>query len=93
MHKLLAGFEDKSAYALCIFAYGEPGKDIKLFTGRTDGTIVFPRGKTDFGWDPCFQPLNFDQTYAEMPKETKNTISHRFKAVDQLKKYLKNSNN
>ena len=67
MHKLLAGFEDKSAYALCIFAYGEPkSKDIKLFLGRTDGQIVNPRGPQNFGWDPCFLPDNFEKTYAEM---------------------------
>jgi inosine triphosphate pyrophosphatase len=85
---MLSGFEDKSAYALCIFAYGEPGKDVQLFVGRTDGTIVDPRGPRNFGWDPCFQPLSFDQTYAEMAKETKNTISHRFKAIDLMRNYF-----
>ena len=49
LYKLLAGFEDKSAYALCIFAYGEPGKEVMLFSGRTDGHIVEPRGPRDFG--------------------------------------------
>ena len=90
LYKLLAGFEDKTAYALCIFAYGEPGKEIKLFTGRTDGSIVDPRGPRNFGWDPCFQPAGFEQTYAEMPKEVKNTISHRYKSIFELQKFLKN---
>ena len=37
MHKLLAGFEDKSAQAVCTFAYCEgPEKDILIFQGRTD---------------------------------------------------------
>ena len=37
LNKLLEGFPDKSAYALCIFAFcAGPGKDIKLFQGRTD---------------------------------------------------------
>ena len=50
LHKLLAGFDDKSAYALCIFAYGEPkSKEVKLFLGRTDGKIVQPRGPNSFG--------------------------------------------
>jgi inosine triphosphate pyrophosphatase len=88
LHKLLAGFEDKTAYALCIFAYGEPNKPIQLFTGRTDGRIVEPRGPTNFGWDPCFQPESFSQTYAEMSKEVKNGISHRYKAVTALKSYF-----
>ena len=75
---------------MCIFAYGEPGKDVKLFTGKTDGKIVDPRGPTNFGWDPCFQPSGFDQTYAEMPKEIKNTISHRYKSIKEFKKFLIN---
>ena len=36
-------------------------------------------------------PKNFEQTYAEMSKETKNSISHRFKAIDALREYLKNN--
>jgi inosine triphosphate pyrophosphatase len=84
---LLAGFEDKSAEAICIFAYsaGEPDSEVKLFIGRTPGTIVAPRGPTDFGWDPCFQPEGFDKTYAELSKEQKNKISHRGKAVEAFK--------
>ena len=27
-------------------------------------------------------------TYAEMPKETKNSISHRYRALDKLRKHL-----
>jgi hypothetical protein len=30
-----------------------------------------------FGWDPVFQPDGFQETYAEMDKGIKNTISHR----------------
>ena len=88
LFKMLHGFEDKSAYALCIFAYGEPGKEVRLYVGRTDGTIVEPRGPRTFGWDPCFQPNNFTETFAEMAKETKNTISHRFKAIDSIRNYF-----
>ncbi|XP_076440598.1 inosine triphosphate pyrophosphatase-like [Babylonia areolata] len=91
LHKMLAGFEDKSAYALCMFGYcsGEPEAPVELFPGRCDGTIVSPRGPTDFGWDPCFQPDGFTQTYAEMPKETKNGISHRGRAMAKLKDFVK----
>merc|ERR1712224_275855 len=79
LYKLLTGWEDKSAYALCTFAYssGKAGDEIQLFHGKTDGVIVDPRGPRDFGWDPCFQPDGFDETYAEMTKECKNEISHR----------------
>jgi inosine triphosphate pyrophosphatase len=40
------------------------------------------------GWDACFEPAGFDQTYAQMPKEVKNTISHRYKAIAALRNYL-----
>lgn len=90
LHKMLQGFEDKSAYALCVFGYstGEPEAPVHVFSGRCNGNIVSPRGPADFGWDPCFQPDGFAQTYAEMPKETKNSISHRGKAMAALKDFL-----
>lgn len=91
LHKMLAGFEDKSAYALCTFGFctGEPDAEVHVFPGRCDGTIVAPKGPRDFGWDPCFQPQGFDLTYAEMDKEIKNGISHRGKAMALLKDFLK----
>ena len=86
---MLAAYSDKTAYAQCIFAYSSgPDSEPIVFIGRTDGEIVNPRGPTDFGWDPIFQPIGYDQTYAEMPKELKNTISHRYRALDGLRTYL-----
>ncbi|KAJ3282722.1 nucleoside triphosphate pyrophosphohydrolase ham1 [Borealophlyctis nickersoniae] len=94
LNKMLAGFEDKSATAICTFAYcAGPGKEVVLFEGRTEGKIVPARGPKDFGWDPIFQPDGFEQTYAEMPKATKNTISHRFKALEKLKAFMADESN
>nr|XP_014333123.1 PREDICTED: inosine triphosphate pyrophosphatase isoform X2 [Bos mutus] len=64
LHQLLEGFQDKSAYALCTFAFstGDPNEPVRLFRGRTMGRIVVPRGCRDFGWDPCFQPDGYEQT-------------------------------
>lgn len=97
LHRLLHGFEDKSASAVCTFAFGQ-GPDsggvsdqetsVILFRGKTDGVIVAPRGPPDFGWDPCFQPSGFQLTYAEMSKELKNSISHRYKALEALRKHF-----
>lgn len=94
LYKLLTGFEDKSAQAVCTFAYhpGESNAEVILFEGRTDGDIVEPRGGRDFGWDPCFQPKGYSKTYAEMPKEEKNKISHRFRALDRLRNYFIKNN-
>ncbi|KAL6708146.1 nucleoside triphosphate pyrophosphohydrolase ham1 [Coniothyrium glycines] len=87
MHKMLEGFDDKSAQAVCTFAYCEgPGQEPVLFQGRTDGKLVASRGPTVFGWDSCFEYKG--QTYAEMDKSEKNKISHRGKALDKLKAWL-----
>ncbi|XP_036620175.1 inosine triphosphate pyrophosphatase [Trichosurus vulpecula] len=90
LYRLLAGFEDKSAYALCTFALstGRPEDPVQLFKGQTFGQIVEPRGCRDFGWDPCFQPDGYEQTYAELPKAVKNTISHRFRALRELQNFF-----
>ncbi|CAG8817436.1 13334_t:CDS:2, partial [Gigaspora margarita] len=70
INKMLSGFEDKTAYALCTFAYcAKPGTDPILFEGRTEGKIVPERGPKDFGWDPIFQPDGFDQTDVEGNQE------------------------
>ena len=52
-----------------------------VFVGRTDGRIVPARGDNQFGWDPVFEPAGFNQTYAELDKDIKNTISHRCERV------------
>ncbi|KAL2913112.1 nucleoside triphosphate pyrophosphohydrolase ham1 [Polyrhizophydium stewartii] len=89
LNRLLVGFDSKAAYALCTFAYCEPGMaEPVLFEGRTNGRIVPPRGPTHFGWDPIFMPDGFDQTYAEMDKDVKNTISHRFRALEKVRAFL-----
>jgi inosine triphosphate pyrophosphatase len=89
LNNLLMAYEDKSAYVKCIFAYTEgKGKKIHLMTGITNGTIVSPRGKNNFGWDPIFMPEGYTETFAEMDSNTKNLISHRYKALQILNKFL-----
>jgi inosine triphosphate pyrophosphatase len=76
--KLLAGFEDKSAYVTCSIGFcAGPEKEAKVITGRVEGKIVEPKGSGGFGFDPIFMPNGYDQTYAEMDSETKNKCSHR----------------
>jgi inosine triphosphate pyrophosphatase len=89
LNRMLAGFPDKSAYAQCIFAYAaSPDAPPLLFVGRTAGQIVPARGDTAFGWDPVFLPDGFSDTYAQMDKATKNSNSHRFRALDKLRDHL-----
>jgi inosine triphosphate pyrophosphatase len=90
LNKMLLGFEDKSAYALCIFALGDPQTgSIELFEGRCEGTIVMPRGEKYFGWDPIFQPKGYEKTFAEMTRDEKNRISHRSRALEKLMSHFK----
>ncbi|EGD72061.1 inosine triphosphate pyrophosphatase [Salpingoeca rosetta] len=90
LNKMLAGFDDKTAYAQCIFAF-QPGEGVEplLFIGRTDGKIVPARGPTHFGWDPVFQPDGFHTTYAEMESDAKNAISHRGRALAKMAEFFK----
>jgi len=89
LNNLLAAYPDKTAYAQCIFSYSD-GKDSEpeVFVGRTEGRIVPARGPADFGWDPVFEPAGFDRTYAELDKDVKNSISHRFRALEKVKAFL-----
>jgi inosine triphosphate pyrophosphatase len=91
LNRMLHGFDDKTAYALCVFSYTDgPGLPVHTFTGRTDGKIVVARGNAGFGWDAIFEPTEGGgKTYGEMTKEEKNSISHRYRALDKLRAFLK----
>ncbi|KAL4806025.1 inosine triphosphate pyrophosphatase-like protein [Aspergillus unguis] len=87
LNKMLDSFDTRGAEAVCTFAFSAgPGSEPITFQGRTVGTIVRPRGPENFGWDPIFE--HNGKTYAEMPKEEKNKISHRGKALAKLQQWL-----
>ncbi|PIQ20792.1 MAG: non-canonical purine NTP pyrophosphatase [Cytophagales bacterium CG18_big_fil_WC_8_21_14_2_50_42_9] len=61
------------------------------FDGIVTGKITeAPAGDKGFGYDPIFIPDGSDRTFAQMPAEEKNKISHRGRAVQQLAHFLKN---
>lgn len=61
----------------------------QYFEGRVDGEILRERyGKEGFGYDPIFMPEHFAVSFAEMPLEVKNQISHRGRAVKQLVNHI-----
>ena len=89
LNKLLDPYEDKTGYAQCIFALSyDPNEEPVTFVGQTPGKIVPAKGPTNFGWDPVFQPDGFEETYAEMDKSVKNTISHRGRALALAQQYM-----
>ncbi len=70
---------------ICMLEHGEP----RFFEGRVDGLILTERyGKEGFGYDPIFMPDRFAVSFAEMPLEVKNRISHRGRAVAKLVEYM-----
>jgi non-canonical purine NTP pyrophosphatase (RdgB/HAM1 family) len=85
MLKMLEGFEDRGATAICCFALYD-GKDIKIARGEVNGTLSNSiRGHNGFGWDVIFIPEGYEQTYGEMAAKEKNAISHRKRALDKLR--------
>lgn len=61
-----------------------------LFEGIVNGEILEKHaGKEGFGYDPIFKPVGFNCSFAEMPLNVKNEISHRANAVKKLVEYLK----
>ncbi|KAJ5373597.1 Ham1-like protein [Penicillium concentricum] len=87
LNKMLDGFEDRTGEAVCTFAFCRgPGEEPIVFQGRTEGTIVRPRGPAKFGWDAIFEYNG--KTYAEMDKDEKNEVSHRGKALVKLQHWL-----
>lgn len=71
---------------ICLIEKGE----VRYFEGRVDGKILTERHSNGegFGYDPVFMPDRFAVSFAEMPLEVKNSISHRGLAVARLKEYL-----
>lgn len=62
---------------------------VHLFEGRVDGTIATAkRGTAGFGYDPLFVPDGYNESFAELGTEVKNTISHRARAVARLCEFL-----
>ena len=81
--------EKRSARFRCVIALARNEKLLGAFEGVVEGNIVDPpRGSGGFGYDPVFQPKEFKQTFAEMPSELKNKISHRAQAIAALREAL-----
>ena len=86
----LKGLENRKAKFVSVITLAKPNGETFSFEGEILGEIVDnPRGNTGFGYDPHFYVEEYQKTLAELP-ELKNKISHRAKALEKLKKELKN---
>ncbi len=77
-----------AAVARTVIGYAKSETEHYFFEGMLKGTIVEPRGKSEFGWDPIFQPYGEKQTLAEMGIAAKNEISMRSVALRKLKEFF-----
>lgn len=86
--KMLSGFEDRSARAVCVAAVAAPDGTVETFRGEVRGEIsTEARGGGGFGYDPVFVPEWSDLTYAELGEE-KNGDSHRARAFRGVRGWL-----
>lgn len=59
------------------------------FEGIVEGSITCAaRGSGGFGYDPIFQPVGHERTFAEMDAATKNSMSHRALAMRSAMDHL-----
>ena len=85
----LKGKSQRKARFKTVISLIVDGKEF-LFEGGVDGRILERRiGDSGFGYDPVFLPDGYTESFAEMPAELKNRISHRGKAVEKLVRFLK----
>ena len=92
---LLAGLagvagQDRTARFVCAMAVASEGGEILFTTEKScEGRIAAaPRGTGGFGYDPIFVPVGYDQTFAELPAEIKNRISHRALALQAVREFV-----
>ena len=86
----LKGIENRKAKFVSVITLAKPNGETFSFEGEILGEIIDnPRGNTGFGYDPHFYVEEYQKTLAQLP-ELKNKISHRAKALEKLKKELKN---
>ena len=90
--KLLAACQlasNRAAQYQAVMALKSPNGEIKCFSGICKGSLatkIFGQG--GFGYDPIFIPEGFSQTFGQLPIKTKHQLSHRFKALKQVKAFL-----
>jgi XTP/dITP diphosphohydrolase len=83
---LMKGQGDRRGRFVCVIAVARPDGEWRLFKGTCEGIILEePLGDRGFGYDPVFYHPPSDKTFAQMSTDEKNRVSHRGKAMSQLK--------
>lgn len=85
---LMRAGNDTSAHFTCVIAYVDETGEY-TFEGRVDGHLSEPQeGNEGFGFDPIFVPNGYDKAFSCLDSKIKNSISHRAKALQQLKEFI-----
>ena len=84
--------DDRRARFVCVCTIVKPNLEVFAVTkGICSGSIIYEaRGAAGFGYDPIFKPDGFDETFGQLPDEVKNRISHRSRALFEVRKLLLN---
>ena len=81
--------KEKKAYFSCTMVLYRPDGSYVSVEGKTYGTIIEEeRGDTSFGYDCIFLSDDLGVTFGEASSEDKNKVSHRFRALEQIKKEI-----
>ena len=79
----------RGAQFSCVIAVVSPSGEERTVRGEYRGCIIEGyRGQAGFGYDPIFLDKVSGLTYSEMSAQQKNSISHRARAIIELKKVL-----
>ena len=89
LNEIDSDMSDWSASFKCVMTLVKGSDKLATFEGSVQGTICDEeRGENGFGYDSIFIPEGYENTFAELPSETKNSISHRYQALEAFKKWL-----
>lgn len=81
--------KDRRGSFLTVITLVTEDKEVFTVKGECKGHIIFePKGSNGFGYDPLFVPDGYDKTFGELDSEVKNKISHRAKALEEMRKLL-----
>ena len=87
--KELNGIADRRAHFQCVISIAVPSGPALTYEGRCEGEILTEkRGESGFGYDPLFFYPEFGKSFAELSMTEKNKVSHRGKALAELKQEL-----
>ena len=89
----LMGKEDRSARFRTVVSLIVQGKTQQVEGVVNGRNALQEEGNGGFGYDPVFVPEGYEKTFASLPTEVKNAISHRGRAMEKLCEILKKENN